>query len=155
MDSTLINDAKQAVNECKLSDYINDHDLTIYKKLINCYLDAATGTEVDRLVFIGDSLEVANHIVHLGTSRQTYYDGIEWVKQKWPDADPREVLAALVLIYLIISAESGKGAKVLREAGNEVNALLKGEEKHVKAEDVWMRLREIVEAVLNTQSLQG
>jgi hypothetical protein len=152
MDSIIIAKAEEAVRHCgELAAFIDDHDLTIYEKLFSLYLDATKSKEPHSLIFIGNSLEMASHLVHLGTSRKEYLDGIKWAGDTHADADPREVLAALLLVYIIaVSAETAKGQKVRVEAGEEINKTLKPED-HIDPQAVWKKLREIVEAATNPQ----
>jgi hypothetical protein len=151
MDAALVAKAREAVKACELEGYICHHDLTIYKKLITMYLDGMVGKEFDSLIFIGNSLEVASHIINLGTSRRTHLIGIEWVQKAYRDAvpppRPSHVLAALVLIYLMASTETEKGGLALLQAEDEVNKILP--EKQVDAKEVWQRIREIIEGALN------
>ena len=122
----LTKDAYWVVDCLKVRKFIEEQKLLIYEKLEVCDTSGKVMINGDML-FIAESLPVINGIIHVGSTRKTFNDALDYVKGHWQDADPVVLLTALVFIY------------VVEEAWKEI-----GTGKDEAKKEIWDRIRKRV-----------
>jgi hypothetical protein len=126
--------AKEAVEErLKAQEFIEQHRPEIYARLEECDRRVVTakdlaGGEAD-VIFIAECLPMVAAILHVGSTLRNYREGVKWISDSLPDADPVTVLSALTFLYIVehgqVDARPDEAKmEVWRRISNRVSRLL-------------------------------
>lgn len=142
--SLLENNAEEAVELLKIEDFLNAHIEKIFDRLEQYdhrVLELETQGEIEgEVIFVAESLPLISGVINVGSSRESFDEACEWVRNKFPGHEPVPLLSALTFVYIV----NEKWSK-FEQAGSTMP------KEEAEKKEIWERIHDRVQKMAHGQ----